>query len=493
MTIDAEFATANAILDDIGKLEKPKLCIDGKGGLNTGSYNPSSILGRIQSNITKLGSIPGQELNILKNRLTRVTAGLKASLNRQLFPDFRHKTDLTTGKAYAAGGAGVILASAADQQKLFAKIESECGTPAGHLAWQQVSGLPGATCEEIKASYPPGDSSLKDAINTAQTLIAGMKKTASYPSTTNGIINANVWPGVLGPDVYAMAVQAMSPQDPLFVQQDPIYDYCGKFIGYTETVITGDSAYKGGDPKKDAVLNPPKTTFEILWIDDRQCWAVTGVQSEQVMKKGRDNGRKAIYLDENPEIILHRGYNHILKIPSYDPGDPDANPAIPPVLAPEFFICKVGADLKPLVVNGEIVKFNMGLSRLETSEVLDNANGWLPSETEHAGIDGPEGVNRRLENPLGTTMYFSAEQKTYAGEMPPMYPSKDIWWANPVTCVTQQWIPNNDTGNGQWVVVSDEDRRTHWYGSSIIYGDPHVNYLAYSNKDGSVFGLLKLI
>jgi len=489
MTIDAEFATANAILDDIGRLEKPKLCINGAGGLNTGSYNPSSILGRIQSNITRLGTIPGHELDILKRQLTRVTAGLKASLNRQLFPDFRHKTDLTTGRPYAKGGAGVILASAAEQTKLKAKIAADSASPAGLLAWQQVANMPGASAADIQASYPPGDASLKDAVNIAQTLVGGMKKTASYPSTANGIINANMWPGVLGPDIYAMAVQAMSPQDPLFVQQDPLYDYCGKFIGYNETVITGDSAYKGGDPKKDAVLNPHKTNFEFNWIADRQCWAVTGVQSEQVV-----NGRKDTYLDANPEIELHRGYSHILSVPSADisgfvmSGDyPTATST-----APEFFICRVGNDLRPLIANGEIVKFNMGLSRLETSEVLDNANGWLPSETEHAGIDGPEGYNRRLENPMGTTLYFSVEQRQYSGTVPPLYPSKDIWWYNPTTLITQQWIPDGEA-SGQWVVVSDQDRNNHWYGSSPLQSDISANYLAYSNRNGSVFGLLKLI
>lgn len=483
-TIDAEFNNANAILNDIGKLAKPKLCIDAKGGLNTGSYKPGSILADIQKHLKNATAIPGQQLNILKKRLTQVSAGLKASVNRQLFPDFRHKADLTTGKKYAKGGAGVILASKAEQQKLFAKIRTDSGTPAGLLAWQQVSAMPGASAEEIVASYPPGDSSLKDAVGTAQTLISGMKKTASYPSTVNGIASANVWPGVLGPDLYAMAVAAMSPQDPLFVQQDPLYDYCGKFVGYNETVITGDSNYKGGDAKADAVIDPPTTNFEFLWIADRQCWAVTGVQSEQLIDIGRDKGRQGVYLTRCPTITLHRAYNHILSIPSYDHlGD---------TLAPEFFICKVGTNLKPKILNGEIVKFNMGLSRLETSEVLEDANGWLPSETELSGIDGPEGINRRQENPLGTTMYFSIEQTRHTGTDQPLYPDKDIWWYNPETLETQRWYPD-DIGGGQWIPVSDKNREDAWYGSSYDPAEINVNYLAYSNRDGSIFGLFKLI
>ena len=130
--------------------------------------------------------------------------------------------------------------------------------------------------------------------------------------------------------------------------------------------------------------------------------------------------------------------------------------------------------------------------------MLEDANGWLPSETELSGIDGPEGVNRRQENPLGTTMYFSIEQTRHTGTDQPLYPDKDIWWYNPETLETHRWLPD-DIGGGQWIPVSDQDRTDSWYGSrpdnDLYYlpGEVNMNYLAYSNKDGSVFGLFKLI
>ena len=46
--IDSEFAEINSILNDLGRLSKPELCLSGNGGLSTGSYNPKSILGSIQ-------------------------------------------------------------------------------------------------------------------------------------------------------------------------------------------------------------------------------------------------------------------------------------------------------------------------------------------------------------------------------------------------------------------------------------------------------------
>jgi hypothetical protein len=401
------------------------------------------------------------ELNILKNRLSGVSKALKASVDRQLFPDFRHKTNLVTGRPYAGEATVVTLAP------------------------------PPPVANQWNPPYPPPTApNLKDATSQAQILVSTMKKTASYPAKVNGIVHQNIWPGIVGPQVYSLAVQAMTPQDPLFVQQDPVYDYCGKFVGYTSTVITGDQNAKGGDPTQGAELNPPTTNFNILWIADRQCWAVSGVQSQQVV-----NGKLDTYLDANPTITLHRGFNHILGIPSADINGfvvQDNDRPTEASVAPEFFICKVGTDLKPLLVNGEVVKFNLGLSRLETSELLENANGWLPSELDKAGIDGPEGYQRRLDNPFGTTMYFSIEQQQYAGTTPPPFPSADVWWYNTVTCEAQRWIPDSE-GSGTWVVVSDADRSANWYGSSNIYTDPNVNYLAYSNKDGSVFGLFKLV
>lgn len=438
--IDAEHRELNAIIKDLGRLAKPTMCLDGNGGFGPGGgYNPDSILGSLSKHVGNLGKIPGQQLDILTKRLKGVKKALDKSINRQLFPDFRHKHDLTTGAPYVAGG-GPTLA----------------GPPA--VQWNPP--------------YPPPDApNLKSATATAQALVNSVNQTGSYPVKVDGIQNTNIWLPMLGPEVYAMAVNALTPKDPFFAQQEPMYDYCGKLVGYTSTVISGTPGETGGNPAADAEPNPPRTSFDFQWIADRQCWAVTGVQSEQII-----NGRKDVYLDANPTIELHRGYNHNFSIPSMEIAGNG--------LAEEFFICYVNKDLKPrLDSNGNVVRFNNGLARLETYELLEDANG---SHNETYANE------RKALYSTGTTLYFAAEQRVHVGEEPPAIPEENVWWSNLVTCVTSRWVPSSE-GTGAWVEVSDADRAAAWFGSSYDYADPHVNYLAYSNKTGSVYGLIKFI
>lgn len=459
--IDAEFAEMNSILNDIGRLTKPQLCINGAGGLSTGSYNPSSILGSIKKHGGRMADIPGNKINDFAKRLKGVRKALDKSINRQLFPDFRHKTNLTTGKPYSSSDPHPIT---------FA--------PAPAVQWNPP--------------YPPVDSpNLKDATAQAQSIVSNLGKTANYPASINGVRTNNIWPGIVGPDVYALAIAALTPQDPYFAQLEPLYDYCGKFIGYNANTISGDELDNGGDATADAAIDPPVTNFNFVWIADREgkpCWAVTGVQSEQVI-----NGRKDIYLDGNPEITLHRGYNHILSIPSAELNgfSFDANNnLVPASVAPEFYICKVGTDLKPMIgVDGKVVKFNLGLSRLETAELLEDANG----------IAGDEGYQRRITNEFGTNIYFAAENRIYSGTVEPLIPTELVWWYNTDTIVTNKWVLNRDSegavidGDGTWVEVTEQERESKWFGSSFTPGNSNVDYLAYSNENGSVFGLFKFV
>jgi len=447
--IDAEFNEANAILKDIGRLGKPELCLSGNGGINTGKYNPESILGSIQKHGGKMASIPGDKINNLTKKIKGVTKALSKSINRQLFPDFRHKHNLLTGKPYKAGESAITLAPP---------------PPAAAIS----------ALDRTSADYPPATSpNLKTASSTATSLVSSLGKTASYPADVNGIRYQNIWPGLVGPELYGLAVTALTPQDPLFVQQDPIYDYCGKLVGYSSNVITGDATAAGGDPTVGSEPSPPETDFNFVWIKERNCWGVSGKTSEQIV-----NGVKDVYLNKNPELTLYRGRNHLFVVPSFD--------IVGDTMAPEFFICKVGADLKPLMENGQVKKFNYGLSRLDTYELLEDANG----------ADNPaEAIARKERHPLGTHLYFAVGNKFYSGTAAPSVPDTDVWWYNTDTCIAKRWVPDNlDTGaSGYWVDVNDAERNEQWFGSSINFQDPHVNYLAYSTQDGSVFGLLKII
>ena len=436
-----------------------------------------------------MGNIPGAQLSALTKRLQGVGKALDKSINRQLFPDFRHNRNLATGKPYVPGQT--YAAARVDAQgvpALRAQLLKETDPGKRAVIENKINAamsvpVPVITMDAPPAPqwnppYPPADTpNLKQAAATAQMLVTNMSKTASYPVDVNGIRNENIWLAMLGPEVYAMAIGAMTPVDPLFTQQDPIYDYCGKLVGYTSTVITGDITAIGGDPAADAQLNPPLTNFSLNWIIDQNgkpCWGVTGVQREQTV-----NGRKGVHLIANPDIIIHRGYNHTFSIPSMDIGASG--------VADEFFICYVGTDLKPRKdSNGNVVPFNRGLARLETYELLEDANG---------SSDDAYALQRKASFPTGTTLYFAAENRVYSGATAPTTPSKSVWWYNTVTCLAQRWVVDavaND-GTGTWVIVSDSDRTDHWFGSSIRYDDPNVNCLAYSNKDGSAFGLLRFI
>ena len=319
--IDAEFNEANAILKDIGRLGKPELCLSGAGGINTGKYNPESILGSIQKHGGKMASIPSDKINNLNKKIKGVTKALSKSINRQLFPDFRHKHNLLTGKPYKAGESAITLAPPPPATAMTA-------------------------LDRTSADYPPATSPhLKTASSTATSLVSSLGKTASYPADVNGIRYQNIWPGLVGPELYGLAVTALTPQDPLFVQQDPVYDYCGKLVGYSSNVITGDATAAGGDPTVGSEPSPPETDFNFVWIKERNCWGVSGKTSEQIV-----NGVKDVYLNKNPELTLYRGRNHLFVVPSFD--------IVGDTMAPEFFICKVGADLKPLMENGQVKKFN---------------------------------------------------------------------------------------------------------------------------------------
>ena len=458
--IDSEFAEINSILNDLGRLSKPELCLSGNGGLSTGSYNPKSILGSIQKHLSRMEDIPGNALASFKKRIQGVSKALKKSVDRQLFPDFRHKHNLVTGKPYVPGQTYAQAGLAAP------------GSPNANTPVPVITLAPAPPrANQWNGPYPPADApNLKEATAQAQVIVASVGKTASYPVDSNGVRSQNIWPGMLGPDLYALAVTALTPQDPLFAQQEAIYDYCGKFIGYTANIVSGDENYAGGDPQLGADITPPIVNFNFFWIADRQCWAVDGVTSEQII-----NGRKDVYLDRCPTVKLRRSYVNILNIPSYD--------HLGNTLAPEFYIYKVNANLTPNTSQ----PFNLGLSRLETSELLEDANG----------LPGAEGIARRTEHPLGTNLYFSTSQQVYSGDTEPAIPSENIWWYNINTCVTQKWVPNETgglrDGTGSWIEVTDQERLDHWFGSSNTIDDPHVNYLAYSNQDGSVFGLIELV
>lgn len=283
--------------------------------------------------------------------------------------------------------------------------------------------------------------------NNQLTAIEILEAGSGYPAGTQAIIvddvqqscpegvqAQNMWANILGPNLYALAVEALTPQDPLFTRQEPVYDYCGRLVGYKEVVISGDRNADGGNPLDGAVTDPLDLNHTFVWIDGtsedptRLGWGVEGYESEQLI--GGAGAKKLVKaLDLGPTITLYRGQSHLLSLPSGN--------------QQEFYIYETREEAG--VRLPDITKrFSQGLHRFETGEYLDDANGrdetdltWITAG--NVGVE-PEVWKRKDLFPDGTTLLFQ--------------------------------IGEGNTATGI----------SHW-----------PDWLAYSNKDGSKFGLFKLI
>lgn len=127
------FGAANGILNQLGRLAKPQLCLDAKGGVNTGAYNPDSILGQLNRQIGRLPDAGDAAITRFERSIKGVTDAIKKQMNRELFPDFRHKHNLLTGTPVVAGVAALTLMDvrqAYDQaQTLVSSVNSTASFP----------------------------------------------------------------------------------------------------------------------------------------------------------------------------------------------------------------------------------------------------------------------------------------------------------------------------------------------------------------------------
>lgn len=295
-------------------------------------------------------------------------------------------------------------------------------------------------------------------INTAAIIID-----ESAQSCPDGVESQNVWLNVLGPEVYALAVEALTPEDPTFVRKEPIYDYCGRLIGYEEVVIAGDRAAEGGNPLDGAVTEPLDLSHEFVWInapaEQRIGWGVTGRESEQLIGP-TGNKRLTQALDLNPEVTLYRGQSHIFSIPSgitkefyiYETiEDPDGRP----VTRADGTVIK----LKPNISK----KFSQGLHRFETGEYLEEANG-----RNDTYLNGPGGEVL----PDDSIEVKNQKEWLNAGN----------FGIAPATWKRQDLYPEGSTllfqiGEGDTSVLLK-----HW-----------PDFLAYSDANGTIFGILRLV
>lgn len=293
-------------------------------------------------------------------------------------------------------------------------------------------------------------------------------------SCSPGAEAPNLWANVLGPDVYALAIAALTPEDPTFVRQEPVYDYCGRLVGYEEVVMSGDRAADGGNPFDGAVSAPLDLNYEFVWVnapaEGRVGWGVPGFESEQLV--GVEGAKKLTKaLDLNPEITLYRGQSHILSIPSG--------------LQQEFYIYETvesPTGLPVIKADGTTVllkpntaaKFSQGLHRFETGEYLDEANGrdenaetWSGTDLQGNPIDEPAAWRRQDLYPNGTNLLFQI------GEGDPPKPVKGE--------------VNPDESDEAYQLRVDEWKKNK---TGLVFWP---EFLAYSNKDGTCFGIFRLV
>ncbi len=572
------FGAANGIINQLGQLAKPQLCLDAKGGINTGSYKPGSILDQINRNLDRIAGAPQASIDKFVRSINGVTKAIRSQIDRELFPDFRHKHNLITGKNTVGNEAAITVGDVSDAydqaQSLVSAVNSTgsfpvtCATPGtGARVSVTVSGglitavelvnlyrsdlyqfvaeasdgsisngfgavfnVYGDLGQPYQAKFVDGGMNYAvgdritisgldiggDTTSTANDLIISVTKVTSegtvtefsvasgtvnvpvyegYTSATvdlstinaavtdadmallspsfdnngyltgyevtveganytdgthtlpvvdegglacpEGVQSPNMWINALGPEVYGLAVAALTSADPAFARQEPVYDYCGRLIGYDEVLLSGDSTAIGGDPLDGAITDPLEISYEFTWIDapdeGRVGWGVTGVEAEQLVgPAGAQRLTTALIL--NPEIVLYRGQAHMFSIPSG--------------LTQEFYICEVDpTTLTPVVEGGQVRLFSQGLYRFETGEYFDDANG----------------RDENAETWTGATIDGSASTEPNVWRRQELYP-------NGSTLMFQIGEADADLGLDHW-----------------------PDYLAYSNRDGTKFGLFRLV
>lgn len=95
----------------------------------------------------------------------------------------------------------------------------------------------------------PNDVSFSEASRMAGSLQSAYNQLSQYVIDDQG---QNVFDYILEPELIAKLEQNAAPA-PVITEQQPVYDYCGKVIGYTTSVVTGNTDLSSGEPVQDSV------------------------------------------------------------------------------------------------------------------------------------------------------------------------------------------------------------------------------------------------
>jgi len=493
---DNVFNNLQGVLSAFGPLLKPKICIDASGKINTGSFNPGSILDNIrkasQNALSAGTSIPASLTSGFKNEIGGIATSIKQARAKELFPDFRHKHNLLTGAPVVAGAPAITIGPRPS--------DADIAAVAG------LTSTSGPEFELAASSFPPAKTpNLTDATKQAQTLVANVANSASYPINSD----KNLWARTLGPEVYALALDALNNDDPFVGQTEDVYDYCGRVTGQVTTAITGDIESAGLPDITDADLTQTDTSYNLLWIDapaqNRVGWAVTGVTEETLVLDEFDCEVLTPALSLNPEIEIFRGKTHLISLP---PSNPNVNSLeisnygykdngltavrsrilynLPP--GQEFFIYEAKLDSNSNRVPDITKRWSNGLVRFEFSEFLDEANGrnedfltWAQAFIPDF-IPDPNDINKIIDAE-GRLIKSNLIQSPLPDE------PGEIW-------VEDGSIVYDSLTGGTPILIKTWKRAI----ANLINGenmlievdDTFPDYLTYSNEDGSIYGLIKI-
>jgi hypothetical protein len=313
----------------------------------------------------------------------------------------------------------------------------------------------------------------------------------------------------LGPEVYALALDALNGDDPFVGQSQDVYDYCGRVVSQETQTITGDPLGAGLSDTTDANLTPTPINYSLLWIDapaqSRVGWAVSGITEEALVPD--DYGCEVLTpaLALNPEIELFQGKSHILSLP---PSNPNVNSleisnfgykdnglsavrtqiSYEMPVGQEFYIYEAKLDGSGNRVPDITKRWTNGLVRFEFSEYLDEANGrnedqitWAQSFIPDL-IPDPNDTNKQFDSQgrLLKSTLIQAPLPTEPGE---------VWTDNGSV------VYDSPTG-GNPILVKTWKRAV----ANLAVGENMLievdstfpDYLTYSNEAGTVFGLLKI-
>jgi hypothetical protein len=514
------FGVGQDILNQLGALTSPKVCLDANGNINTGAWNPDSILNGIRTSLNNAGGIlPGTVANF-SNRIASVQSALSASINRELFPDFRHKDSiLGGGVGTAAGLTGITLAARPPDDAIAALT----GVPEfiyevdanGNLVKVPNPEF-AARLAQLQSEYPlASQPNLDDAINQAHLIAASVCSSASYSITgPDGILRENIWMDILGPEAYSLALAACESQDTFHSEGRDVIDYCGRIIGQTQVVLSqADNEPLDGTIEADE--EPLNLFLNFSWIDGtaedptRLGWGIEGFQSMQAI--GLENiKKKVLALDLNPDIVLQSGRVYNLTLPPSNPnpvtgfkrsdhGGEQVSLNLP--TGQEFYLYEVEEVTEGgrLAIDGKrykpntAAKFNLGLYRIETSEYLEDANGRDENDPNYSWT----GLGYSGTEPTETVTYVAAQDGIEDNEQtritfPADFPILDEA-GNPV--LIPIWKRSFSTlQSGSTLQLQVEKMSNIVYDEEGIAREADVEQwpstLCYSDKDGNNFGLI---